>query len=411
MTNRNTTPSTQARRRAVITALAGAVAMACVGTTAAQAPAPVQGVTDTEILIGGLGPLTGPLGFIGGPGRDGLQLGIDRINEAGGINGRKLRLVYEHAGTPAESVAAAKKLVENDKVFALVLSSGSTGAAAAADYVRASGVPTYNIFGGTSIIRTPYARNVFHGAISNVDISGQGMIDQAFKAAPGAKKIGILAGTYAFPQSHLKAIQGKLANRPGVEVVVEQFDAAARDFTAQLLSFARQRVDVVIALGSFSEVGYAMKQAPEKGLKAPFVLDGSGVNDGIVPIVGAENTKNAWGYFNAPYFPNQVEEPAIQGFNKLWVAKYGPAPVGRPNLYDQVGYGATFILAQALRGAGKTPTWGSLMDSWEKLKDAKPSDMGGLDVIFAESFAPNDHEGNKRVAPARIVGDKWKVVW
>jgi ABC-type branched-subunit amino acid transport system substrate-binding protein len=396
-------------RRSFLAALAGAVAMSLgAGAHAQTAP---QGITDGEIVIGALGPLTGPLGFIGGPGRDGLQLGFDRINEAGGINGRKVRLVFEHAGTPAESVAAAKKLVENDKVFALILASGSTGAAAAADYVRASGVPTYNIYGGTSIIRTPYARNVFHGAISNVDISGQGMIDQAFKAAPNARKIGILAGTYAFPQSHLKAIQAKLAGRPGTEVVVEQFDAGARDFTAQLLAFARQRVDVVIALGSFSEVGYAVKQAPEKGLKAPFVLDGSGVNDGIIPIIGAENTKNVWGYFNAPFFPNQVDEPAIQAFNKLWVAKYGQPPVGRPNLYDQVGYGSAFIIAQALRGAGKSPTWASLMDSWEKLKDAKPSDTGGLDVIFAESFAPNDHEGNKRVAPARIVGDKWKVVW
>ena len=80
------------------------------------------------------------------------------------------------------------------------------------------------------------------------------------------QKIGVLAGTYAFPQSHLAEIEPRLAKRGGLEVVVEKFDAAARDYTAQLVSFARRRVQVVLILGSFTEAGFAIKQAPEKGL-------------------------------------------------------------------------------------------------------------------------------------------------
>ena len=135
----NTTKGQGRGRRGFLASLAGAAALSMTAGVFAQSPS--QGVTDTEIVIGALGPLTGPLGFIGGPGRDGLQLGFDQINAAGGINGRKVRMVYEAASTPAESVAAAKKLVENDKVFALILSSGSTGAAAAADYVPPRGSP------------------------------------------------------------------------------------------------------------------------------------------------------------------------------------------------------------------------------------------------------------------------------
>jgi branched-chain amino acid transport system substrate-binding protein len=56
------------------------------------------------------------------------------------MGGHKFRLQFEHASSPTESVAAAKKLVEQDKVFVLVLASGSTSAAAAADYVREVGV-------------------------------------------------------------------------------------------------------------------------------------------------------------------------------------------------------------------------------------------------------------------------------
>ena len=387
-------------------------ALAAVAIFNAPALYAQQGVTSNEIVIGALGPLTGPFAFIGAPGRDGMALAIDKINEAGGLNGRKLKLVFEHANTPAESVAAAKKLVEESKVFALVLASGSTGAAAAADYVRAAKIPTYNIFGATPIIRTPFAKNIFHSAIPGAEASGKSMIDEVFRAVPNAKKIGVLAGTYAFPQSHLKAIREQLATRPGVEVVVEQFDAASREFTAQLLSFSRQKVEAVMVLGSFTEAGFAIKQAPEKGLPASmtWVLDASGVNDAIVAIVGGENTKHLHGYYNIPYFPTQVNDAPMAGFRKLWIAKHGNPPEGRPNLYDMVGYGATYVLGQAIKNAGPNLTWDSLIASWEKLSEAKPSALGGFDVIYPETFSATDRQGGRRLGSAMIVDGKWKVV-
>jgi branched-chain amino acid transport system substrate-binding protein len=395
-------------RRAFIGFMLAASATALV---AAPAAAQTQGVTDSEILIGALGPVTGTFAFIGAAGQAGISLAIDKINESGGINGRRLKLIFENAGSPAESVAAAKKLVENDKVFALILASGSTGAAAAADYVRAAKVPTYNIYGATPIIRNPFARNVFHGAMVEANVSGKGMIDQVFRAVPTAKKIGILAGTYGFPQSTLKAIEPQFASRPGVQVVVQSFDQGARDYTSQLLGFARQKVDAVLVLGSFAEAGYAIKQGSEKGLaNVAWVLDSSGANDSIVTIIGRENAKNVWGYYNTPYFPGELEEAPMANFRKIWIAKHGEPPQARPNLYDQIGYGSVYVLAHAIKNAGKNLSWDSLINSWEKLHDAKPSSMGGYDVIFAESFSPDNHQGNKGVAPARIVGDKWKVI-
>ncbi len=398
-------------RRSILQGAAVTVAAGAAGFRSGPAfGQATQGVTDNEILIGALGQLSGPFAFIGAPGRDNMQLAIDKINEAGAINGRKLRMIFEHASTPAESVAAAKKLNESDKVFVLVIATGSTGAAAAADYVRADGIPTYNTVGATPIIRDPFARNVFHGTITDAGGSGQGMIDIAFRAVPKATKIGILAGTYAFPQSHLAEIQPRLAKRGGVEVVVEQFDAAARDYTAQLISFARQRVQVVLILGSFTEAGFAIKQAPEKGLtNVTYVVDGSAVNNAIIPLIGAENTKDVWGYFNAPYFPTQTEAP-MANYRRILTEKYGAPPVGRPNIYDLIGYGCTYVLAQVIKKAGRDLTRDSLIKAWETIKDAKPSDMGGYDVIFPETVTPTDHQGNKLVAPARIVDGSWRVV-
>ena len=70
-------------------------------------------------------------------------------------------------------MGAAKKLVEQDRVFVLVLGSGSTGAAAAADYVREGGIPTYNIVGATPKIRNPFARNVFSGVYPEASLISQ----------------------------------------------------------------------------------------------------------------------------------------------------------------------------------------------------------------------------------------------
>jgi hypothetical protein len=90
--------------------------------------------------------------------------------------------------------------------------------------------------------------------------------------------------------------------------------------------------------------------------------------------------------------------------------KYGQPPVGRPNIYDLIGYGCTYVLAQVIKKAGRDLTRDSLIKAWETIKDAKPSDMGGYDVIFPETVTPTDHQGNKLVAPARIVDGSWRVV-
>jgi branched-chain amino acid transport system substrate-binding protein len=395
-------------RRSLIQALPAAALLGS-GLLPRPSLANGQGVAANEVHIGALGPLTGATAFIGGPGRDGLQVAFDAINAAGGINGRSIRTTYEHAFTPAESVAAAKKLVEQDRVFALVLASGSTGAAAAADYVRETGVPTYNIFGATSVIRQPFARNVFHSAIPDADTSGLALINRARAVAPGVTRLGILAGSYAFPQANLRAIEPRLREM-GIEPVVQQFEQNARDFTGQLIALARARVPVVIVLGSFSEAGFAIRQAPEKGLPgAQWVVDGSAVNDGIVPLLGGVNLAAISGYSNVPYFASQPH-PVPQRFRQLWTARHGQPPQGRPNLYDLVGYGSAHVLALAIQAAGANPTWEGLIAAWSSLKDARPSRLGGVDTIYPESFGEGDHQGNKTLGVAVIRDGIWQVM-
>src|SRR6516164_10672146 len=108
------------RARAV--ALVTASFITC-GITALQVATAEPGVDKEQILIGAFGPLTGPASWIGRGARNGMQLAVDEINANGGANGRKVQLQFEGAQTPAESIAAVKKLVEQNEVFGLVLRS------------------------------------------------------------------------------------------------------------------------------------------------------------------------------------------------------------------------------------------------------------------------------------------------
>jgi ABC-type branched-subunit amino acid transport system substrate-binding protein len=271
--------------------------------------------------------------------------------------------------------------------------------------VREVGVPTYNLYGSTPIIREPFSKNVFHGAIVPVEVASRGLISMFYDEGYTPKKFGVLAGTYAFPQATLKAVENVLKDKKA-DYIVEQFDQSARDFTSQLVSLARQQVDAVLILGSFSEAGFAIKQARELGLsRARWVLDGSAVSRAIVPIIG--NADGILGYFNTPSFPGQSEP--VREFESRLKNFLGSMPQGRPNNYDMISYGSAYVMALAAQGTGCQLTRAKLLDAWSNLKDAGPTKLGGLDVTFLESYTPTDHQGNYRLGAAIVKNGQWEV--
>lgn len=101
-----------------------------------------QGVTDTEILIGGSTFTSGPAAVYGEQIAVGFTAGVEYVNRTGGVNGRKLRLkLYDDAGDPARQLANTKRLVEVDKVFALSM----VYAAVVGDYVSSARVPVMHL--------------------------------------------------------------------------------------------------------------------------------------------------------------------------------------------------------------------------------------------------------------------------
>jgi branched-chain amino acid transport system substrate-binding protein len=380
------------------------VAMLFAHTAAAE-----PGVEKEQILIGAFGPLTGPASWIGLGARDGMALAVDEINATGGINGRKIRLQFEGAQTPAESVAAVKKLVEQSGVFALVLGSGSTGAAAAADYLREAQVPSYNIVGATPKIRQPFSGHIFNGVFPSAATIAASFVQEALRSKP--KKVAIITGTYELPQALLHSVEPQLKNA-GVEIATQQsFDLGAKDFTAQLVVAARTRPDVIIFIGHYTEAAPALRQAPELGAKnARWVVDISAISDSLPEIAGsaADGVRSIWMF---PYYFGDPD-PAMRDFESKWKKKYGTV-LGRPNYVDMNGYGDMYVMAVALRKAGDELTRARLVDVWNRdMRAVKPSDFGTFasDVIFPETFTPQDHDGNKAYSSLEVENGRWKVV-
>jgi branched-chain amino acid transport system substrate-binding protein len=369
-----------------------------------------QGITEKEILVGGFGPVTGPVGWLGAGARDGIQLAIDEINESGGINGRKLKFVHQGASSPAESLAAVKKLNEQQKVYMIFSASGSTGAEAAADYFRESGMPIYNTVCVTMKIREPLARNIFHGVPPGVDVLNEHYARSALDYKPRPKRIGVLVGSYAFPQAEWLATK-PIFEKAGIEIAtVQTYDLGDKDYTAQVVALSRAKPDMIVAYGQVQEVALAVKQGPERGLVGIPWWVGPGVVTRAFPAVAGQYAEGVRSVWLLPYYHGEKGNP-MEEFEKSWVKRYGSPPEGRPAYTDVMGYGGGYIAGLVMKKAGKDLSWGNLIRTWESLTNVKISDFGNgaPDVIFPETYSPTRHQGNQKVVSIAVSNGTWRV--
>src|SRR6266542_1977115 len=180
-------------------------------TTAATAKPIVPGVTDTEVVVGSWGPQDGPAGAYGAIDRT-LDAYFKMINDQGGINGRKIRFIYENDSyQPAKTVAAVKKLVEEDKVFALCGGLGTAHNAAVMDYLVSNNVPHVWPATGTTALAEPLKKNIY--AVQLNYTTEATLATQYALDTMGTKKIAVFYQNDAFGKEGLDAVQAELKKR------------------------------------------------------------------------------------------------------------------------------------------------------------------------------------------------------
>ena len=369
-------------------------------STAANA----QGVTKDEILIGGVGPITGPAAYIGLGGRDGLAMAIKEINAAGGVNGRKFKLIFEDDGhSPTKALGAVKKLIDQDKVFMIFGAGGSNATVGTIDYVKEQQRVMYVSFASAPAVTFPFNTYLFRGATTEVPRYGE-LYSEFIADGLKAKKVAIMNGREEYPKNEGNALATTLKDVYKAEIVSRvEFNIGDKDFTPQLLEVKKSGAQVIAFFGNPAEAAIAMRQARELGIDQKFFV-GATMVDKAFTAAAKENAEGATGFSLIPFLPG-TKNADLQAWEAKWKKEYPNLPVGRPNVFDVMDYTDMFVIAEAIKKAGPDLTTKTLISGLEQIKDFSQSSLAS-----PITFTNKHHIGNLTLTVMEVKDGQWAPI-
>ena len=297
-----------------------------------------------EIVVGEFASLTGGSASFGQSSHKGTQLAIEEINAAGGVLGKKLKLITEDdqslAGQPA---TIARKLISQDKIVALLGEVASSKSLEAAPICQQNKVPMISP-ASTNPKVTEVGDFIFR--ICFID-PFQGTVMSKFALGKGFKKVAVLTDVKQDYAVGLAEFFMKHFKENGGEIVKEQkYSTGDKDFKGQLTSLKASKSDAIFVPGYYGEVALIARQAKQLGIKVPLLGGDGWVGDSLLKVAG-----NALdGSFYSSHFSDADQTPDVQEFVKKYKAKFG----GSPDDMAALGYDSAMILADAIKRAGGT---------------------------------------------------------
>ena len=304
-----------------------------------------------EIVVGASFELTGNVANYGKSTLSGLQMAIDETNKAGGVNGKKIRLVQsDNKSEPAESGNAVTKIVTQDKVVAVVGPATSGCVAAAEPVVTGAKVPLIAPCAtapGITLNKDGSVKQFIFRACFIDPFQGQVMATFADKTLH-VKKVAILFDSSSDYSKGLAEVFTKTMEEKGGKIVAkEAFLAKDLDFKSALTKIKSTNPEAIYIPGYYEEVAKIIKQTRELGLNVPLLGCDGWDSPKLVEIGGPEALNNT--YFSSAYSA-QDKEPSVQKFIAGYKAMYNK----EPDVFCMQGYNAGLILADAIKRAGTT---------------------------------------------------------
>ncbi len=308
---------------------------------------PAADASAQDIPIGEFASLTGSEATFGVNSDNGVQLAAEQINSAGGVLGRKVKLVVEDdQSKPSQSSSAVEKLISSDKVVAVVGEIASSRSLEAAPICQNAKIPMVSP-GSTNPTVTQTGDYIFR--VCFID-PFQGTVMAKFALDTlHAKKVAILSDVTSDYSKGLSQYFKEYYKAHGGEIVLERSYSGGgkdKDFRAQLTAIKSAQPDAVFVPGYYTEVGLIGKQARILGLKVP-LLGGDGWDS---PKLGEIAGSALDGCYFSTHFSPADQAPKVQDFVKSYTAQFKTAPDGMAPL----GYDAMMILADAIKRAGST---------------------------------------------------------
>jgi len=358
-----------------------------------------QGVTKDEIVVGSIQDLSGPLAGFGKQVRLGMMLRVDEANEQGGVNGRKLRLVVEDSAyDPRKAVLAAQKLVNQDKIFAMVAHIGTAQNMAAMPVQFEKNV--FNFFPVTAArqMYEPFHRLKYSFAAT--------YYDQIRVAAPmlykekGAKKTCTI---YQDDEFGLEVMRGAEAGLKtiGVELAEKTtFKRGATDFSSQVARMKAAGCDFVVLGTIIRETIGTIAESRKTGFNPTFLGSSASYTDLIHKLGGKA--------MDGLYATMTVQHPYLDDTSqpiRFWANKYKTKFNEDPTVFSVYGYLAieNFIRAATKAGASLTT------DSFIKAMDTMvvPPDFFGSAEM---TFSPTKRLGSNASRLSKLENSRWKAV-
>ena len=363
-----------------------------------------EGISPTELVIGTHQDLSGPIKVWGVPVSNGMKMAVEEINAAGGINGRKLRMILEdNSYDPKKAVLATQKMIERDKVFAMVGPMGSATVLAAQDILFEAGV--LQLFPLTAAEFTfkfdpskPQERLKFNNLLPYVESTRAAL--KYMMEAKNFKKPCLMHQDDEYGRSVLQGFNEQLEAMKVTPASVTSYKRGASDFSAQIAKMKSDGCDMVLLGTVIRETIGAMSEARKLGWDVTF-LGATPTNVLEVPALGKDTVEGLYAAsgFEIPY------EDTAKGKVKDWLANYKKAFGIDANTQAIIGYNAIMTFAYYADKAGKDLTGQKMLDELE-------SGDKFLDIFNSPptKFSKTNHLANTVTQVQQIQKGRWVLM-
>jgi branched-chain amino acid transport system substrate-binding protein len=324
------------------------LAVALTGAMLAAGCAKSGGGADAStIKVGEFSSLTGKEATFGTSTHEGVMMAIEEINAAGGVLGKQIELITEdNRSTVGESATIAKKLINSEKVVALLGEVASSRSLEVAPIAQAAHIPQISP-SSTNPDVTKTGDYIFR--VCFIDPFQGTLLATFARNTLGAKKVAIFSDVATAYSVGLSKYFKEAWLAGGGEVVSEvKYTGGDKDFKAQLTAIKNAKADAIMVPGYYTEVGLIVAQARALGITVPMFGGDGWEAPELIQIAGAAALENT--YYSTHFSP-QSTDPNAQKFVAAYKAKYGGKV---PDAMAALGYDAAMVLADSIKRAGTT---------------------------------------------------------
>ena len=358
------------------------------------------GVTDKEIVVGSHQDLSGPIAGWGTQVKTGLEMKAREINEAGGIFGRKIRMVIEDSAyDPKKAIMVTNKMISRDKVFAFVGNMGSPTAGATKPIISRKKIPQMMPLTAASLFFEPYDRYSFGGYTPYYDQAR--CVVRYFVKEKGYKRIGIMYQDDEMGAIMLKGVKDQLAMYKMDLASAESYKRGATEFSSQIAKLRKADVQLVVLATVIRETVGALKEANKLGWK----VDMCGMTPAFTKYVPGLCMKAGFspdGFYctgQTPYIYADSPLPTVRDWWKRFVTWFGK----EPDMPVCAGYSGIMYFELAAKRAGKDLTREKFIDALETFRNEPDPIFGGPGLTFNST----SHQGANEVFMAQVKGGRF----